>query len=556
MLFIGLVVVRRQAGAEGYFLAGRQLRWPFIGASMFASNISAEHFVGLAGSGFAIGMAIGGFEWMAVYCIVPLVVLFLPFYVRNRIYTVPEFLERRFSPGVRLLFSGLMVVLSVLTKVSISLWASSIVFSDLLGWPRFWVIWGVGLVTCLYTMKGGLRAVVYTDALQTTVLLLAAVVLTVLGLHAVGGWSGLQAKLPADMFSMVRPATDPDVPWPGMFIGVFILGSFYWSMDQVLVQRAFAAKSLDEGRKGAIFCAFLKLATPFLLVLPGLVAKALHPDLAEADHAFPKLLETLMPTGLRGLTVAGIAAALMGHISATYNSVATLVTRDFYLRFRPEADAARQVRVGRIAVLAVFVLGALWAPVIGQFRSLWIYLQAVQAYLMMPMAGVFFLGVLWRRTNATGVFACVATALVVSPVLIADAQGHFLPSWRTRSSSPGCTAPSSPSCSAWRRWCWRASRRRRLAEPASPRPPSPACGRSRRTRSRSAAGACGTTGCGSAWWWRSPPRSGTRCGEAGPGQPPGRAARAVMDQSASKCEQQDRRSRRRPRRRCAPPGKP
>ena len=379
VLFIGLVVVRRQAGAEGYFLAGRQLRWPFIGASMFASNISAEHFVGLAGSGFAIGMAIGGFEWMAVYCIVPLVVLFLPFYVRNRIYTVPEFLERRFSPGVRLLFSGLMVVLSVLTKVSISLWASSIVFSDVLGWPRLWVIWGVGLVTCLYTMKGGLRAVVYTDALQTAVLLVAAVVLTVLGLNAVGGWSGLQAKLPADMFSMVRPATDPDVPWPGMFIGVFVLGSFYWSMDQVLVQRAFAAKSLDEGRLGAIFCAFLKLGTPFLLVLPGLVARALHPDLGQPDHAFPKLLETLMPTGLRGLTIAGIAAALMGHVSATYNSVATLVTRDFYLRFRPEADPARQVRVGRIAVLAIFVLGALWAPVIGQFRSLWIYLQAVQA---------------------------------------------------------------------------------------------------------------------------------------------------------------------------------
>jgi SSS family solute:Na+ symporter len=427
VLVIGLVLVRRQAGAEGYFLAGRQLRWPFIGASMFASNISAEHFVGLAGSGFAIGMAIGGFEWMAVYCIVPLVVLFLPFYVRNRIYTVPEFLERRFSPGVRLLFSGLMVVLSVLTKVSISLWASSIVFSDVLGWPRASVIWGVGLVTCLYTMKGGLRAVVYTDALQTAVLLISAVVLTGLGLRAAGGWSGLHARLPAEMFSMVRPATDLDVPWPGMFIGVFILGSFYWSMDQVLVQRAFAARSLDEGRLGAIFCAFLKLSTPFLLVLPGLVAKALHPDLAEADHAFPKLLETLMPTGLRGLTVAGIAAALMGHLSATYNSVATLVTRDFYLRFRPQADASRQVRVGRIAVLAVFVLGALWAPVIGQFRSLWIYLQTVQAYLMMPMAGVFFLGVLWRRTNTTGVYACLATAAVVCPLLIADSQAPFLP---------------------------------------------------------------------------------------------------------------------------------
>jgi solute:Na+ symporter, SSS family len=427
VLLIGLVLVRRQAGAEGYFLAGRQLRWPFIGASMFASNISAEHFVGLAGSGFAVGMAMGGFEWMAVYCIVPLVVLFLPFYVRNRIYTVPEFLERRFSPGVRLLFSGLMVVLSVLTKVSISLWASSIVFSDVLGWPRLWVIWGVGLVTCLYTMKGGLRAVVYTDALQAVVLLLAACVLTAIGLHAVGGWAGLQSRLPADMFSMVRPATDLDVPWPGMFVGVFVLGSFYWSMDQVLVQRAFAAKSLDEGRLGAIFCAFLKLATPFVLVLPGLVARALHPELGEPDRAFPTLLETLMPIGLRGLTVAGIAAALMGHISATYNSVATLVTRDFYLRLRPGADAARQVRVGRVAVLSVFVLGALWAPVIGQFRSLWIYLQTVQAYLMMPLAGVFFLGVLWRRVNAAGVYACLATAAVVCPLLIAESQAHFLP---------------------------------------------------------------------------------------------------------------------------------
>jgi solute:Na+ symporter, SSS family len=427
VLVVGLWLVRRQSGAEGYFLAGRQLRWPVIGASMFASNISAEHFVGLAGSGFAVGMAMGGFEWMAVYCIVPLVVLFLPFYVRNRIYTVPEFLERRFSASVRLTFSGLMVVLSVLTKISISLWASSIVFADVLGWPRWAVIWGVGLLTALYTMKGGLRAVVYTDALQTTVLLVAAVALTAIGLDAVGGFAGLQQRLPAHMFSMVRPATDPDVPWPGMFVGVFVLGSFYWSMDQVLVQRAFAARSLDEGRKGAIFCGFLKIATPFVLVLPGLVARALYPDIGEPDQAYPRLLAGLMPVGLRGLAVAGIAAALMGHISATYNSVATLVTRDFYLRFRPQADAARQVRVGRVAVAVVFVLGASWAPVIGSFRSLWIYLQTVQAYLMMPLAGVFFAGVLWRRVNTTGVFACLGTALVVCPLLIADSQLHWLP---------------------------------------------------------------------------------------------------------------------------------
>ncbi len=311
---IGLRAARRAGSSEGYFLANRQLRWPFIGASLFASNISAEHFVGLAGSGFAMGLAVGGFEWMAVFCLVPLIVLFLPFYMRNRIYTVPEFLEKRFSPGVRLLFSGLMVVLSVLTKISISLWASSIVFSEVLGWNKLAVIWAVGLFTALYTMKGGLSAVVYTDALQTAVLLLSAVVLTVLGLSHVGGWAGLHARLPATMFEMVKPATHPDVPWPGMFVGVFLVGSFYWSMDQVLVQRVFAARDLNEGRLGATFCGYLKITTPFLLVLPGLIARALFPNLSSPDKAYPALLQALMPAGLLGLTVAGIAAGTHGSL--------------------------------------------------------------------------------------------------------------------------------------------------------------------------------------------------------------------------------------------------
>jgi SSS family solute:Na+ symporter len=424
---IGLRAARRAATSEGYFLANRQLRWPFIGASLFASNISAEHFVGLAGSGFAIGMAIGGFEWMAIFCLVPLIVLFLPFYIRNRIYTVPEFLEKRFSPRVRLLFSALMIVLSVLTKISISLWASSIVFSEVLGWDKLAVIWVVGLFTALYTMKGGLSAVVYTDALQTTILLAAAVVLTSIGLGRVGGWQGLHARLPAEMFSMVKPATHPDVPWPGMFIGVFLAGSFYWSMDQVLVQRVFAARDLNEGRLGAVFCGYLKIATPFLLVLPGLIARALFPTLSSPDKAYPALLGALMPAGLLGLTVAGIAAALMGHLSATYNSIATLFTRDFYLRWRPRASQESQVFTGRAAVLAVFILGALWAPVIGRFESLWIYLQTVGAYLMMPFVGVFYLGVLWKRVTTRGVLASVLTGFIVGPILMYDGRHPFLP---------------------------------------------------------------------------------------------------------------------------------
>ena len=243
---IAFLLVRKTSTAEGY-LAGRSLTWPFIGASLFAANISAEHFVGLAGSGYAGGMAVGGFEWMAVFCLVPLIMLFLPFYIRNKIYTVPEFLEQRFSRGVRVFFSAFMVVLAILAKVLISLWASARSSKTSSAWNRLTVVWIVGLVTALYTMKGGLRVVVYTDALQTTVLLVAAVVLTAFGLHRIGGWTALHARLGAEVFSMVKPATHPDFPWPGMFFGVFA-GSFYWSMDQVLVQLAFAAKDLNQGR--------------------------------------------------------------------------------------------------------------------------------------------------------------------------------------------------------------------------------------------------------------------------------------------------------------------
>jgi SSS family solute:Na+ symporter len=342
---------------------------------------------------------------------------------------VPEFLEQRFSPGVRMFFSAFMVLLAVLVKVSISLWAASIFFSSLLGWNPIWAIWIVGLATAIYTMKGGLRVVVYTDALQSTVLLAAAVVLTALGLHQVGGWHGLHAKLGPEMFQMVKPLTDVDYPWFGMFIGVFVLGSFYWSMDQVLVQRAFAAKDLNEGRLGAILCGFLKLTTPFLLVVPGLIARVKFPSLPPPalggnpdDQAYPTLLKDMMPHGLLGLTFAGVAAALMGHLSATYNSIATLVTRDFYLHWRPQASQERQVLVGRIAVLAVFVLGALWAPIIGNFQGLWNYLQSVQAYLMMPVAAIFFFGVLWKRTTTAGVIACFVAAAVLGPILMYNNQ--------------------------------------------------------------------------------------------------------------------------------------
>lgn len=428
VLTIGLYLVKKPKTSEGYFLANRRLRWPFIGTSLFASNISAEHIVGLAGSGFAIGLAAGGFEWMAIFCMLPLIILFLPFYMSTKIYTVPEFLERRFSPGVRTMFSAVMVVLSVLTKISVSLWASSVVFHSLFGWDSVVSMWVVALITAAYTMKGGLSAVVYTDAIQTTVLLVAAVILTGIGFREVGGWSGLHSKVALEHFEMVKPITHADVPWLGMFVGVFLAGSFYWSMDQVLVQRVFAARDLNEGRKGIVLCAFLKVLTPFLLVLPGLMARALYMhEIKAPDQAYPILLKHLMPTGLLGLTVAGVAAALMGHLSATFNSIATMFTRDFYLKFRPQAEHGKQILAGRIAVLSVAILGALWAPIIGGFNSLWIYLQSVGVYLVMPFVAVFFLGVLWKRITTEGVWASVIAGFVIGPIMLFDAQMHFIP---------------------------------------------------------------------------------------------------------------------------------
>ena len=448
ILAVGLMVTRKQESSESYFLAGRSLRWPMIGASLFAANISAEHFVALAGSGFAVGIAIAGWEWSAVFCLAPLILLFLPFYIRNKIYTVPEFLERRFGPSVRMTFSLFMIVLSVLAKISISLWAASLVMVpvfgltngvDLLGMHfsgNTVLIWTIGLMTALYTMKGGLKAVVYTDSLQSIVLLVAGFILLWKGLDAVGGWEGMKqgldiakAQTGRDYLNMIQPATDASVPWFGMMTATVLVGSFYWSMDQVLVQRVFAAKSINEGRLGATFCGFLKLATPFILVMPGIIALALYHQgklampldeqgKAINDAAYPTLLGALMPHGLLGLTVAGIAAALMGHISATYNSISTLVTRDLYLKFKPDADSASQIRVGRWAVFVVFILGAAWAPLIGKAKSMFDYLQAVQAYMMIPFAAIFFLGVFWKRITTAGVLTCVGTALVSSCVFM------------------------------------------------------------------------------------------------------------------------------------------
>lgn len=394
---------KKETDAE-YFLAGRDLRWPFIGMSLLASNISAEHVVGLAGDGYRVGMVTGGYEWMAAWCLIILATLFTPLYLRNKIYTIPEFLERRFGWGLRAFLSANLLVMNVLTKNAIDLWAGSLLLVLLFGWNQLAVMIVLSIFTALYTMKGGLRAVVYADMVQGTWLIVSSIVLTVVGLVAVGGWSGLTARVDPALIHMVKPLNS-ELPITGFLIGNLMGGMFYWCMDQTNVQRVLGARSVDQGQKGAIFAGFLKLLIPFILVLPGVIARALYPNLPKADIAYPRMVSDLLPVGLRGLVLAGLIAILMSSMSACYNASATLVVRDFLMRWKPGLSDEEQVAAGRRVTVLMAVLGVLAAPLVGLSVTIWHYLQMISAYLGVPLCAVIFVGLLWKRGNTAGAIA-------------------------------------------------------------------------------------------------------------------------------------------------------
>ncbi len=429
VIAIGLFFAGKERTSENYFLAGRSLTWPVIGASLFASNIGTEHLVGLAGDAHRVGLVAGGFEWMACLCLIILAVVFVPQYLRTRIYTIPEFLEKRFSLTARMYLSVYFMVMIVLTKVSIALYAGSIVMEQFFGWDRTAVMWGIGIFTASYTAIGGLSAVVYTDVLQTVVLLLGAVLLTVIGLSRVGGWSEFTAAAPEGFLSMVKPIDHPDYPITGFMFGNLFVGIFYWCMDQVIVQRALGARNIDHGRKGAIFGGFLKILPVFIFVLPGVIAVVLFPDI-EHDKAFPTLLSELLPAGIKGLVLAGLLAALMSSLDSTLNASATLVTRDFFVRFtKIEPSQAAQIWLGRITIVVVLIAGILWAPVITKAETLWKYLQIVSAYMAVPMSAAVLTGILWRRGNNAGALSAMVFGIAVGIIMMADSmyKGGLIP---------------------------------------------------------------------------------------------------------------------------------
>lgn len=387
--------------------------------SLLASNISAEHVVGMAGDGYRIGMVAGGYEWVAAWCLIILASLFAPLYLRSKIYTIPEFLERRFGWSLRAFLSANLLVINVLTKNAIDLWAGSLLFVLLFGWNQMAVMILLSAFTAVYTMKGGLRAVVYADMVQGSWLIISSLILTIAGLFAVGGWQGLTARVDPSLIQMVKPL-DAELPITGFLIANLMGGMFYWCMDQTNVQRVLGARSVDHGQKGAIFAGFLKLLIPFILVLPGVIAHVLYPNLPRADMAYPRLVGDLLPVGLRGLVLAGLIAILMSSMSACYNASATLVVRDFVMRYRPGLSQGEQVVIGRRVTVLMAVLGVLAAPLVGLSVTIWQYLQLISAYLSVPLSAVIFLGLLWKRGNTAGAIAGGAAGFGLGMILFLD----------------------------------------------------------------------------------------------------------------------------------------
>ncbi len=404
--------------SAGYFLAGRNVGWFVIGASLFASNIGSEHLVGLAGTAAASGVAVAQFEVLASIILLLLGWVFVPFYIRSGVFTMPEFLEKRYSPAARWYLAIISIIGYVLTKISVTIAAGGIVFESLMG-IDFWTGALVTVVaTGIYTVFGGLRAVLYTDVVQMFVLIGGSIAVTVIGLAELGGWEVLYATAGSGFFDMWKPATDPDFPWTGIIFGAPILGVWYWCTDQFIVQRVLSASNVDQARRGTIFAGYLKLLPLFIFVIPGVIAYSLAQQnilqLSQPDQALPTLIGVLLPVGLKGLVVASLLAALMSSLSSVFNSCSTLVTWDIYKKLQPQASERRLVLVGQISTVVLVGFGLAWIPMM-KFVSgqLYHYLQSVQAYISPPIAAVFLIGIAWKRVNAQGAIASLIAGFIL-----------------------------------------------------------------------------------------------------------------------------------------------
>jgi len=400
---IGLHFARKKKDANQYFLAGRNSKWWAVGTTIFAANISTEHFIGLAGCGAAAGLAVGAYEWMAAFCLFILAWLFVPQYLKSKVFTMPEFLEQRFSPASRWYLTTISILAYVFTKISVCLFAGAILLKAIAGWDYLTSSLILVAATGLFTLAGGLAAVIYNDMLHVAVLIIGSAILVYIGIEKVGGFEQLRNSVPVDFFKMLKPANHPVYPWPGTIFGIFILGVWYWCTDQFIVQKSLSAININHARAGINFAALLKILPVFLLVLPGIIAHALWPTevATDPDQAFPMLITRIMPAGLVGLMIAALIGALMSSLSAVFNSSATLLTMDVYRKFNPNASDKKLVFMGRLSTIAIIIVSILWIPLIRHMSTqIYQYLQSVQSYIGAPIAAVFFMGILWKKTTS------------------------------------------------------------------------------------------------------------------------------------------------------------
>ncbi|CAK6445037.1 unnamed protein product [Pipistrellus nathusii] len=455
VLAVGLwsTVKTKRDTVKGYFLAGGDMLWWPVGASLFASNIGSGHFVGLAGSGAAAGISVAAYEFSGIFSVLTLAWIFLPIYIAGQVTTMPEYLRKRFGGNrIPTLLAVLYLFIYIFTKISVDMYAGAIFIQQSLKLDLYIAIVGLLAITALYTIAGGLAAVIYTDALQTVIMLVGAFTLMGYSFAAVGGLEGLAEKyflalaanrtensscgLPReDAFHIFRDPLTSDLPWPGILFGMTMPSLWYWCTDQVIVQRSLAAKSLSHAKAGSLMAAYLKVLPLFLMVFPGMVSRVLFPDQVAcadpeicqkvcgnpsgcSDIAYPKLVLELLPTGLRGLMIAVMVAALMSSLTSIFNSASTIFTMDLWNRLRPRASERELMIVGRLFVLLLVLVSILWIPVIqaSQGGQLFIYIQSISSYLQPPVAVVFIMGCFWRRSTEKGAFAGLTVGLLLGLV--------------------------------------------------------------------------------------------------------------------------------------------
>ncbi|MBN2218023.1 MAG: solute:sodium symporter family transporter [Pirellulales bacterium] len=427
---VSLYASRKEETSEDYFLAGRKLTWWLIGFSLIASNISTEHFVGMAGQAFGrVGLAIASYEWMAAICLVIVAWWLLPKFLRAGIYTMPEFLEYRYDTSTRTIMATYLMVAYVIVLLATVLYSGAIALNAIFGLPaifaarlgvapenaEFWAtvagVWSIGIIAGIYTIYGGLKAVVWSDLLQGGALLLGGALVTVLGLQVLGagslidGWRNFY-QTNADKLHVILPWNDPDVPWLAVFVGgLWIPNIFYWGLNQFITQRTLGARSLAEGQRGILFAAGLKLMIPFIIVIPGIMAFDLYGNEIAAlgdnagDKAYPYMISHILPPHFRGVMFAALCGAVMSTFNSGLNSAATIFTIDVYQRhLRPGCSAHQQVRVGRIATAVIVVISCLWAPVILNFEGVFSYIQEIWGYISPGIVAAFLVGLLIKKT--------------------------------------------------------------------------------------------------------------------------------------------------------------